>query len=85
MKIESKFSIKEFANKICNIIDYDQNKIFYDSSKYTGALHKKLSIKKINKIIPSYQNSLTSIDSGLKELISWFVEMKLHTKWFLEN
>jgi GDP-L-fucose synthase len=74
------YSIKEFANKICNIIDYDQNKIFYDSSKYTGALHKKLSIKKINKIIPSYQNSLTSIDSGLKELISWFVEMKLHTK-----
>ncbi|KKK77392.1 hypothetical protein LCGC14_2854070, partial [marine sediment metagenome] len=31
------FSIREFASKISNIVGYDENKIFYDTSKYVGA------------------------------------------------
>lgn len=66
------YSIKEFANIICKIVDYDDKKIIYDISKYTGAKKKKLSIDKIQKIFPSYRNDLTELEQGLTTTIKWY-------------
>ena len=40
--------------------------------KYTGAKSKKLEIKKIKKIIPSYTKDQIKIEKGLSETINWF-------------
>lgn len=66
------FSIKDFANIICQIVGYDSNKIIYDTQKYTGAKSKCLSIDKISNKIPGYKKSLTELNVGLKEVINWF-------------
>ncbi len=68
----SDFSIREFANKICKIIDYDANKIIYDKKKYVGVFEKKLNISKIKEKIQNYEDKLTDIDDGLKQVIEWY-------------
>ncbi len=66
------FTIRDFAKKISQIIEYDQKKITYDKSKYVGSKSKKLEIKKISKIFPNYKKSLINLDQGLIETIQWF-------------
>lgn len=65
-------SIKKFAITICKILNYDHKKVFYDKSKYVGALNKKINVNKIKKIIPTYQKNLTPLMIGLKETIKWY-------------
>mgnify|MGYP001411794497 CR=1 FL=1 len=67
-------SIKEFAEMICKIVDYDHKKINYDTTKYTGAKQKKLSIKKIKKIFSNYDKNLISLEDGLLSTINWYKE-----------
>jgi len=57
------YSIRDFAKIICEIVEYDFNKIQFDTSKYVGARSKCLSINKLNKVI-STPNS-TSIKNGI--------------------
>ena len=66
------YSIKEFAKIICKIVDYDHNKIKYDTSKYTGAKKKKLNINKIKKIVSNYDKNLISLEEGLESTINWY-------------
>ena len=66
------FTIKEFAVKISKIISFKYEKIIFDKKKYTGAKSKKLEIKKIKKIIPSYTKDQIKIEKGLSETINWF-------------
>lgn len=61
------YSIKHFAKLICKIIEFDHAKIFYNKTKYVGALSKNLSIKKKKKLIPSYKE--IPLEDGLKETI----------------
>ncbi len=68
----SDFSIREFAQIICEIVDFDEKKIVYDSTKYTGAKKKKLNTKKIEKFFPNYKKDLMNINEGLKETIEWY-------------
>lgn len=68
------FSIKEFAYMICKNIDYDKNKIEYDTSKYVGAKSKILVVDKLKKIFPNLK--LTDLDNGLKITIDWFLKNK---------
>ena len=44
----SDYSIREFAEKICEIVDFDANIIKYDKTKYVGVF-KKLNIFKSRK------------------------------------
>jgi GDP-L-fucose synthase len=60
-------TIKYFAKLICKIIDYDHSKIFYNETKYVGALSKNLNIAKKKKLIPNYKE--ISLEDGLKETI----------------
>lgn len=68
------YSIRYFANLICNLLDYDFNKIQFDTTKYVGAKSKCLGITKLRKLQPDYQPS--SLESGLKATINWFYKDK---------
>ena len=66
------FSIREFARKICKIVDYDERLIKYDITKYVGAHSKILSIDKLKEMLPDYSESCTSLSEGLEIVVRWF-------------
>ena len=66
------YSIKEFARIICKIVDFDEKKIVYDPSKYTGVKKKKLNTNKIEKVFPNYKDDLTKLEKGLMSTIKWY-------------
>lgn len=72
------FSIRFFAEEICKIIGYDASKIQYDTSRYTGAKSKCLSINKVSEIIPEYEDKLTDMQTGFKTTIDWFYKEKVY-------
>ena len=61
------YSIKHFAKLICEITGYDHDKIFYNETKYVGALSKNLDINKKKKLLPDYKE--ISLEEGLRETI----------------
>tara|TARA_Y100000591_G_scaffold332203_1_gene368663 strand:+ start:3708 stop:4628 length:921 start_codon:yes stop_codon:yes gene_type:complete len=61
------YSIKYFAKLICKITRYDHDKIFYDETKYVGALSKNLDINKKKKLLPNYKE--IPLEDGLRETI----------------
>lgn len=69
-------TIKEFAGIIASLVDFDENKIIYDVSKYVGAKSKKLEIDKLLSIYPEYNKNLTNIEDGIKSIIDWFEKNK---------
>lgn len=70
----TEYSIADFAKEICRQVGYPFSKIQFDTSKYVGAKSKVLSIDRLKQILPEY--SPRSLESGLKETISWFLENK---------
>ena len=67
------YSIREYANIICKIINYDSNKIKYDINKYVGVRSKILNIKKVSTALGSeYMNINMKI--GLENTIKWFYD-----------
>lgn len=67
-------SIKEFAQMICQIVDYPFSKIEFDTSRYVGARSKVLNNEKIKKVIPHY--SLKPPIEGIREIIEWLSQNK---------
>ena len=65
------FTIRNFAQLICDKVGYDFNRIQFDTSKYVGAKSKCLSIKKLREILPGYQ--FTPLKAGLERTIDWFM------------
>lgn len=61
------YSIREYAEKISKIIDYDYSIIEYDTTKYTGVFRKNLSIDKLSKLQPNFK--FISLEKGLSELL----------------
>lgn len=68
------FTIRDFAEKICTIVEYDSNNIEYDTTRYVGAKSKCLNVEKIKNAIDNYD--LESLDKGLEKTIKWFYEVK---------
>lgn len=66
------YSIKKFAQMICEIVGYDFKKIFFNKNKYVGSKRKKLNILKIKKYVKNYENQLKDEKKGLSEVINWF-------------
>ena len=48
-------SIREFAEAVAEILEYDPDKIVYDTSKYVGIHTKKLDTAKIQSLVPDFQ------------------------------
>jgi GDP-L-fucose synthase len=68
------YSIKEFATKICSIVDYNFEFIKFDTDKYVGAKSKCLNIDKIKLLLPEYK--LTHFDIGIEHSINFFINNK---------
>ena len=64
-------TIKEFANYICNSLNYDPDKIIYDESKYTGAKRKILCVQKLLSFVGE-QFQFTSLEEGINNVIEYY-------------
>lgn len=69
-------SIREFASLICELAGYDEKRIEYDSSRFVGALSKRLDISKALALAPGYLR--TDLAQGLARTIAWFREQRVH-------
>jgi GDP-L-fucose synthase len=66
------YSIRHFAELICDYVGYDASMIQYDPSRYVGARSKCLSMEKLRALLPDLE--LTPLETGLHETIDWFLE-----------
>jgi GDP-L-fucose synthase len=66
------FSIRHFAQLICNEVGYDFQSIEFDTSRYVGAKSKCLSTVKLRRLLPDFRQ--TPLQEGLRETIRWFRE-----------
>ncbi len=72
------YTIREFAEKICQIVDFDKEKITYDTTRYVGADSKKLSTELLIRLMPEFYLSQLDLDIGLSNVIDWFRSEKVY-------
>lgn len=70
------YSIKTFAQTICQHVHYDSALIDYDTSKYTGAKSKCLDIAKLQHLLPDFKHR--NLQEGIGETIDWFYQAKAY-------
>jgi GDP-L-fucose synthase len=63
------FTIRHFAQAICDQVEYDFATIRFDTARYVGARSKCLSIDKLHRLISDPQ--LTPLGAGLNATIAW--------------
>lgn len=68
------YSIREYAQIICNIVDYDFNNIKFDTNQFVGSLSKKM----INTHLSDFQ--FTTLEDGLKKTIEYYVSRSSSSK-----
>jgi GDP-L-fucose synthase len=66
------YSIRWYAEQISTLLDYDPANITYDATRYTGVRSKRLSIRKLNGLLPDFR--ITSIETALERTVRWFHE-----------
>ena len=66
------YSIRRFAELICEVVGYAPENIEYDRTRYVGALSKCLSVKKLKAVLGDYQ--MTDLRQGLANTIEGFRE-----------
>lgn len=66
------FTIRHFAELICEEVGYDFGQIQFDTSRYVGAKSKCLEVAKLKTFLPNIQ--LTDLQTGLAKTIAWFWE-----------
>jgi GDP-L-fucose synthase len=64
------FTIRQFAQIICEQVGYDFQKVEFDTSRYVGAKSKCLEVEKLQRILPDL--TLTDLQTGLAKTITWF-------------
>ena len=63
------YSIREFAELICEISGTSTDCLQFDTTRYVGAKAKMLSNNKLDRLLPN--RSTTSLRKGLEATISW--------------
>lgn len=63
------FTIRHFAQLICDEVGYDFGHIQFDTARYVGARSKCLSVEKLRRLLPGYK--LTPLKDGLAKTIAW--------------
>ena len=66
------YSINEFAEKVCNILCYDYNKVARDLSKYVGVKEKKVDIKKMRKFLGE-EHFVIPLEEGLERAVNYYI------------
>lgn len=64
------YSIKQFAEIICEKVGYDFSKIQYDTTQYVGAKSKILDVRKYRSLLGS-DYMPTNLSVGLEKTIDW--------------
>ena len=64
------FSIRFFAEVICQLIGFDFAKVRFDASRYVDARSKCLNTEKLRRLLPNAK--LTALEVGLPRTIAWF-------------
>lgn len=67
------YSIRDFAQAICDHVNYPFEKIEFDTSKYVGAKSKVLDVGKLKSILPRFET--IPLNEGLKETIHWMANL----------
>jgi GDP-L-fucose synthase len=65
-------TIREFAQEICDNVEFDASRILYDSTQYVGAQAKKLAIDRLLALYPSYATGCIPLREGIKRVTTWF-------------
>jgi len=68
------YTINEFAQKVCEIYDYDYNTLGHDMTKYVGVRKKKIDTTKVMSYLGEKDFLKTSLERGLEECIEYFKE-----------
>lgn len=63
------FTIRHFAQLICEHVEFDFEKIEFDTSRYVGTRSKCLETQKLHELLPEL--SLTPLQQGLAATIDW--------------
>jgi GDP-L-fucose synthase len=61
------YSIKGYARIICELVDYDFNKITFDTTKFVGAKEKKIYNDKIK------DEDFTDLKDGLRKTVDFYI------------
>jgi GDP-L-fucose synthase len=64
------YSIRDFARFVCEIVDYDCERIRFDLSRYVGAKSKCLLVDKLRWLAPDHRP--TPLKEGLRQTVDWF-------------
>jgi GDP-L-fucose synthase len=65
------YSIREYAQIICDFFGYESSKIDYDITKYVGVKSKKLNIDKLNLIYDNF----TDFKVNLNKTVTYYKKM----------
>ena len=57
---------------MCEIIDYDYNKIKRDLNKYVGVKEKKVNIKKVTRLFGE-KHFTTPLSEGLERTVNYYI------------
>lgn len=68
------YTIREFADLICELAGYDRKLIRYDVARYVGAKSKVLVIDKLRRLMPSFRH--TPLRDGLERTIQWHINTR---------
>ena len=63
------FTIRHFAQLICDEVGYDFEEIQFDTRRYVGARSKCLAVEKLHRLLPDL--TLTPLKEGLAATIAW--------------
>lgn len=66
------YSIRDFAQLICQIVGYDFDQIQFDTTRYVGARSKCLDVSKLRQLAPGL--ALTPLKTGLERTVEWFLK-----------
>ena len=69
-------TIREFAELICDIVGYSSERIVYDTTRYVGALSKRLEVTKLRSLLPAFRP--TCLRHGLEATVQWFYESRAY-------
>ncbi|HEV3344476.1 MAG TPA: NAD-dependent epimerase/dehydratase family protein [Pirellulales bacterium] len=72
------FTIRHFAQLICDQVGFDFQQIEFDTSRYVGARSKCLAVEKLHRLVPDLV--LTPLEEGLSATIDWMARHELGSR-----
>lgn len=64
------YTIRQYAEMLCEIIGYDPEEIRYDPTKYSGNPKRFFDTSKVKRLFPDF--SFTDIREGLKKTVAYY-------------